>query len=136
MFANGTPKEADWAIEVAPVSTSIRIRMLTPLFSRPASTFDDVLRQRLADIDRDIAEQLAAHEVGTLLTTIDGIGRTTAARLIAELGDPYLCDNPEHRDNVGDSVTSRTDAFTREDRKKGIRKSPEWGLVSSHPCLT
>ena len=28
------------------------------------------------------------HEVGTLLTTIDGIGRTTAARLIAELGDP------------------------------------------------
>jgi transposase len=48
----------------------------------------DVLRRRLGDIDRDIAEQLAAHEVGTLLTTIDGIGPTTAARLIAELGDP------------------------------------------------
>jgi transposase len=48
----------------------------------------DVLRTRLADIDRDIANQLAAHEVGTLLTTIDGIGPTTAARLIAELGDP------------------------------------------------
>lgn len=48
----------------------------------------DVLRQRLRDIDRDIAQQLAAHEVGTLLTTIDGIGPTTAARLIAELGDP------------------------------------------------
>jgi transposase len=48
----------------------------------------DVLRTRLADIDRDIANQLAVHEVGTLLTTIDGIGRTTAARLIAELGDP------------------------------------------------
>ena len=48
----------------------------------------DVLRKRLGDIDRDIAEQLSAHEVGTLLTTIDGIGPTTAARLIAELGDP------------------------------------------------
>jgi transposase len=47
-----------------------------------------VLRKRLKDIDRDIAEQLSAHEVGTLLTSIDGIGATTAARLIAELGDP------------------------------------------------
>ena len=28
------------------------------------------------------------HEVGSLLTTIDGIGPNTAARLIAELGDP------------------------------------------------
>ncbi len=48
----------------------------------------DVLRKRLGDLDRDIADQLAAHEVGTLLTTIDGIGPTTAARLVAELGDP------------------------------------------------
>ncbi len=48
----------------------------------------DVLRKRLGDIDRDIADQLSAHEVGSLLTTIDGIGPTTAARLIAELGDP------------------------------------------------
>ena len=48
----------------------------------------DLLRKRLSDIDRDIAEQLSAHEVGSLLTTIDGIGTTTAARLIAELGDP------------------------------------------------
>jgi transposase len=47
-----------------------------------------VLRRRLADIDRDIAEQLSAHEVGSLLTTIDGIGTITAARLIGELGDP------------------------------------------------
>ena len=47
-----------------------------------------VLRRRLADIDRDIAAQLSAHEVGSLLTTIDGIGTTTAARLIGELGDP------------------------------------------------
>ena len=48
----------------------------------------EVLRKRLGDVEGDISKQLAAHEVGTLLTTIDGIGPTTAARLIAELGDP------------------------------------------------
>ena len=48
----------------------------------------DTLRRRLRQLDRDIEHTLGAHEVGTLLTTIDGIGPTTAARLIAELGDP------------------------------------------------
>lgn len=35
----------------------------------------------------DIERTLRTHEVGTLLTTIDGIGPQTAARLVAELGD-------------------------------------------------
>jgi len=48
----------------------------------------DLWRRRLRDLDRHIADKLAEHEVGTLLTTIDGIGPHTAARLIAELGDP------------------------------------------------
>ena len=48
----------------------------------------DLLRRRLREIDGDIARTLAAHEVGSLLTTIDGIGPTTAARIIAEVGDP------------------------------------------------
>lgn len=48
----------------------------------------DVLRHRLRDIDRDIEGKLREHEVGRLLTTIDGIGPQTAACLIAELGDP------------------------------------------------
>lgn len=48
----------------------------------------DVLRHRLRDIDRDIEGKLRQHEVGRLLTTIDGIGPQTAACLIAELGDP------------------------------------------------
>lgn len=47
----------------------------------------DLLRRRLRELDRDIERTLADHEVGTLLTTIDGIGPTTAARLIAEFGD-------------------------------------------------
>lgn len=48
----------------------------------------DLLRRRLREVDGDIARTLAEHEVGTLLTTIDGIGPTTAARIIAEVGDP------------------------------------------------
>jgi transposase len=47
----------------------------------------DVLRRRLREIDSDIERTLKGHEVGTLLTTLDGIGPTTAARLVAELGD-------------------------------------------------
>lgn len=48
----------------------------------------DLLRRRLRELGRDIERTLASHEVGTLLTTIDGIGPQTAARLVAELGDP------------------------------------------------
>lgn len=48
----------------------------------------DLWRQRLAEIDREIDGLLQAHEVGRLLTTIEGIGPQTAARLIAELDDP------------------------------------------------
>ena len=47
----------------------------------------DTLRRRLRALDRDIEGKLAEHEVGSLLTTIDGIGPHTAARLIATLGD-------------------------------------------------
>jgi transposase len=47
----------------------------------------DVLRRQLAEIDRDIDAKIAEHEVGMLLTTIDGIGPHTAARLVAEVGD-------------------------------------------------
>ena len=42
----------------------------------------DLLRRRLAEIERDIEQLLTKHHVG------DGIGPQTAARLVAELGDP------------------------------------------------
>jgi len=48
----------------------------------------DLLRRRIKRLDGDIASKLGDHEVGRLLTTIDGIGPTTAARIIAELGNP------------------------------------------------
>jgi len=47
-----------------------------------------VLRRRLRTLEGDIERTLNDHEVGSLLTTIDGIGPQTAARLVAELGDP------------------------------------------------
>jgi transposase len=47
-----------------------------------------LLKERLRSMEEDIASTLKEHEVGTLLTTIDGIGEQTAAKLIAELGDP------------------------------------------------
>ena len=48
----------------------------------------DTLRKRLRELDRDIETKLNEHEVGRLLTTIDGIGPNTAAFVIAEVGDP------------------------------------------------
>jgi transposase len=45
------------------------------------------LRARIKKLESDISSTLDRHEVGKLLTTIDGVGDTTAARLVAELGD-------------------------------------------------
>ncbi len=53
----------------------------------------DLWRRRLAERDGDIGRLLDDHEVGSLLTSIDGIGPGTAARLIAELGDPARFDS-------------------------------------------
>lgn len=47
----------------------------------------ETLRGRIKQLEGDISRTLDRHEVGKLLTTIDGIGETTAARLVAELGD-------------------------------------------------
>lgn len=47
-----------------------------------------VLRSRIKKLDKDMSDALGKHEVGTLLTTIDGVGENTAARLVAILGDP------------------------------------------------
>lgn len=47
----------------------------------------DLLRRRIRELDGRIETTLGEHEVGTLLTTIDGIGPQTAARLVAEIGD-------------------------------------------------
>lgn len=47
----------------------------------------DLLRRRLRALEHDIERLLDGHEVGRLLTTIDGIGPQTSARLVATFGD-------------------------------------------------
>jgi len=47
----------------------------------------DRLRRRRRDLERDIERLLDDHEVGRLLTTIEGIGPQTSARLVATFGD-------------------------------------------------
>ncbi|MFY0523859.1 transposase [Archangium gephyra] len=46
------------------------------------------LRQRLRQADDDIGLLVDKHELGSLLTSIDGLGPTTVARLLASVGDP------------------------------------------------
>jgi transposase len=48
----------------------------------------DTLRKRLRQIRKDIEGKIDAHEVGKLLNTIDGLGPTTVARILAVVGDP------------------------------------------------
>jgi transposase len=45
------------------------------------------LRKRLKRLDGEVVATLQQHQVGQLLTSIGGIGDTTAAMIIAELGD-------------------------------------------------
>jgi transposase len=54
----------------------------------------DLGRRRLAEVERDIEGFIEAHEVGSLLATIDGIGALSAARLIAAVGDPARFRSP------------------------------------------
>ncbi len=77
-------------IEAAKVSVGHHHGFAYRIQVRHACEDLDILRRRLRDLEHDIERFLKEHEVGTLLTTIDGIGVQTSARLIAELGDPAL----------------------------------------------
>lgn len=55
----------------------------------------DVARRRLRELEARIETTLRDHEVGTLLTTITGIGPQTAARVVAEVGDFERFTGPE-----------------------------------------
>ena len=48
----------------------------------------DTWRKRLAEIEHDIENLLNTHVTGKLITSINGIGPQTAARIIAAAGDP------------------------------------------------
>lgn len=48
----------------------------------------DRLRDKLRELRVELANRLATHPVGLLLLTIDGLGTTAVARIIAAVGDP------------------------------------------------
>jgi transposase len=47
-----------------------------------------LLKEHLCELESDIERKLEDNEVGKLLTTIDGIGPQTSARIVAAVGDP------------------------------------------------
>ena len=48
----------------------------------------ELLNKRIASLDKRIDDAVEHHDLAKLLTTIDGIGNNTSARLLATLGDP------------------------------------------------
>ena len=80
-------------IEAAKVSVGHHHGFAYRIQVRHACEDLDMLRRRIRELEGDIERLLKDHEVGSLLTTIDGIGAHTSARLIAELGDPALFRN-------------------------------------------
>jgi transposase len=79
---------ADALITAAKVSVGQHHAEAYRVQARYACEDIDVLRRRIRQVSGDIQRSLDTHEVGTLLTTIDGIGPLTAARIVAELGNP------------------------------------------------
>lgn len=80
----------------------------------------DLLRRRLREVDGDLQRTLDEHEVGTLLTTIDGIGPTTAARIIAEVGDPAGFRSPATLAAYVGLVPALKQSGKRQPRRAGL----------------
>jgi transposase len=76
----------------------------------------ELLRQRLRSLEADIEQTLRRHEVGSLLTTIPGIGPQTAARLIAQANPTDFVDASHLASYVG--VVSGT---SRSGKRQALR---------------
>jgi len=48
----------------------------------------DRLRAKLRELHHELEQRITAHQVGSLLKTIDGLGTCAAARIVAAVGDP------------------------------------------------
>jgi transposase len=79
---------AQQLIEAAAISVGSQHSPSHQLGVRYACEDLETLRKRLKRLDEEVAGTLRQHQVGRLLTSLGGIGDTTAAMIIAELGDP------------------------------------------------
>jgi transposase len=77
---------------VAAAKTSVGRHHGAPFKLETVHACEDIatLRRRIRQLDKDLGATISKHDVGSLLRTIDGIGDNTAARLVAELGDPAV----------------------------------------------
>ena len=92
----------------------------------------DVLRRRLKDLARDIERKLDDHEVGKLLTTIDGVGPLTAACLIAELETPRAFAAPARSRAMSalrHGCGNREEALLRQPDNPVRERSPAQGAL-------
>jgi len=92
----------------------------------------DILRRRLRQLNRDIEGTLGAHEVGMLLTSIEGIGPNTAARLIAELGNPAEFRTPAHSPPT--SASCQRSASPANARTPALQPRPSATLACVPRC--
>ena len=89
-----------WALHASPSKSDPPPPICTTKSPRPCGSWSaklqarhicqdlDTWRKRLAEIEHDIENLLNTHVTGKLITSIDGIGPQTAARIIAATGDP------------------------------------------------
>jgi transposase len=105
-----------------------------------------VLRERIRKLDNDIESAVAKNDLTKLLTSIDGIGPTTSARIIAEVGDPakfesagalaaYIGAVPQ-TNKTGKSRTSDRAALTRIGHARLRAKLWMPTLVAATRCNT
>jgi enoyl-CoA hydratase/carnithine racemase len=87
-----------------------------------------VPREKLHARAWEIADRINARKRTTVRMTVPVIRRPWKQRIADDLDGgfamemhAYLCDRPEHRDEIGRSTYARSDAFDEADRKKGIR---------------
>ncbi|MDJ0866118.1 MAG: enoyl-CoA hydratase/isomerase family protein [Myxococcota bacterium] len=91
-----------------------------------------VPREKLHARAWEIAERINARKRTTLRMTVPVIRRPWKQRIADDLDGAfamemhaYLCDRPEHRDEIGRTTGARMSGLDEADRKKGVRTRQE-----------
>ena len=80
----------------------------------------------------EIAERINARKRTTVRMSVPVIRRPWKKRIADDLDGgfamemhAYMCDSPEHRDDIGRVTYARSERYDEADRKRGIRNSAE-----------
>ena len=87
-----------------------------------------VPREKLHARSWEIAERINARKRTTVRMSVPVVRRQWKQRITDDLDGgfamemhAYMCDSPEHRDDIGKTTYARSDAYDEADRKKGLR---------------